>query len=81
MAETILKHIVALKKSEISLNWDIDSAALRSWNIGYPPEDRCLQVLSEHGLKSDHIGKEVRKYKSNVLLMVCYENFRFFHDL
>ncbi|XP_055385162.1 low molecular weight phosphotyrosine protein phosphatase 1-like isoform X1 [Condylostylus longicornis] len=55
MAESVLKNITHNK----DLNWIIDSAALRSWNVGYPPEPRCLQILSEHGLTSDHIARKI----------------------
>lgn len=50
MAETIMQHLMV----KTSLYWEIDSAALRTWNIGRKPHKRCLQVLREHGLRTDH---------------------------
>ena len=55
MAESILKSIASAKK----LNWKIDSAAVREWNVGRPPEPRCLKVLKENGLGSNHVGRTV----------------------
>ncbi|XP_061386148.1 low molecular weight phosphotyrosine protein phosphatase-like [Musca vetustissima] len=55
MAEGILKHL-ALKNQ---LDWIIDSAALRSWNVGRKPEERCLKVLDDHGIKLKHYGRMI----------------------
>lgn len=56
MAEGVLQHL-ALKNS---LDWTCHSAALRSWNVGRDPEERCLKVLNDHGIKLKHIGRMVR---------------------
>ncbi|XP_064549472.1 low molecular weight phosphotyrosine protein phosphatase 1 [Drosophila montana] len=50
MAETIMQNLMV----KTSLYWEVDSAALRTWNIGRRPHKRCLRVLREHGLRSDH---------------------------
>lgn len=42
-----------------SLYWEVDSAALRTWNIGRRPHKHCLKVLREHGLRSDHFCRLV----------------------
>ncbi|XP_058811664.1 low molecular weight phosphotyrosine protein phosphatase 2-like [Topomyia yanbarensis] len=55
MAEAIMKDIV-LKEG---LDWIIDSAAIADWNVGYLPEDRCLAVLRENELDSNHIGRQI----------------------
>ncbi|XP_075160625.1 arginine phosphatase [Haematobia irritans] len=57
MAEGILKHL-ALKNE---LDWICDSAGLRSWNVGREPEERCLKVLGDHGIKLKHYGREITK--------------------
>lgn len=57
MAESVLKAIVA--KADPSPNWFVDSAAIADWNVGLSPEERCIQVLGEHGLTSDHIARKV----------------------
>ncbi|XP_034484662.1 low molecular weight phosphotyrosine protein phosphatase [Drosophila innubila] len=49
MAEAIMQNLMV----KTSLYWEIDSAALRTWNIGRKPHKRCLRVLREHGLRSD----------------------------
>nr|AAO01063.1 CG14297-PA [Drosophila willistoni] len=41
-----------------SLYWEVDSAGLRTWNIGRRPHKRCLRILREHGLRSDHICRQ-----------------------
>ncbi|EDV91351.1 low molecular weight phosphotyrosine protein phosphatase [Drosophila grimshawi] len=50
MAETIMQNLMV----KTSLYWEVDSAALRTWNIGRRPNAQCLRVLREHGLRSDH---------------------------
>ncbi|EDW15092.1 low molecular weight phosphotyrosine protein phosphatase 1 [Drosophila mojavensis] len=50
MAETIMQTLMV----KTSLYWEVDSAALRTWNIGRRPHKLCLKVLREHGLRSDH---------------------------
>uniref|UniRef100_T1H3C6 acid phosphatase n=1 Tax=Megaselia scalaris TaxID=36166 RepID=T1H3C6_MEGSC len=55
MAEAVLKSLAAQK----NLNWKIDSAALREWNVGRSPEPRCIKVLAENNLHTDHIGRQI----------------------
>ncbi|KAH8417497.1 hypothetical protein KR222_001171, partial [Zaprionus bogoriensis] len=50
MAEAIMQNLMV----KTSLYWEVDSAALRAWNIGRRPHKHCLRVLREHGLRSDH---------------------------
>ncbi|XP_053681916.1 low molecular weight phosphotyrosine protein phosphatase 1 isoform X2 [Sabethes cyaneus] len=57
MAEAVLKDMVARE----ALDWVVDSAAIADWNVGYPPEDRCLAILRENGLDSNHIGRQIGK--------------------
>lgn len=54
-----MKSIIA--KQEPPLNWYVDSAAIADWNVGYGPEPRCIAVLGEHGLTSDHIARQVSR--------------------
>lgn len=42
-----------------NLDWMVDSAALADWNVGRSPEERCLTVLRENGLDSNHIGRQI----------------------
>ena len=55
MAECILKSMA----NKNNLKWVIDSAALREWNVGGQPEARCIQVLAENNLSTEHIGRQV----------------------
>ncbi|XP_055906610.1 low molecular weight phosphotyrosine protein phosphatase 1 [Eupeodes corollae] len=57
MAESVMRDLV--RKS--CLNWEIDSAGLRSWNVGRTPQERCVKVLAEHGLKTSHLGRELEE--------------------
>lgn len=54
MAESILKEM-----TKESNDWEIDSAALADWNVGLSPEPRCLKILTENGLWSDHISRQI----------------------
>lgn len=56
MAESVLKFI-----SKDDQNLFIDSAAIADWNVGYSPEPRCIQVLAEHNMTSDHITRQINE--------------------
>lgn len=53
MAEAILKHLVVKRNLQ---DWYVDSAGLRSWNVGLEPQARGQQLLKQHGLKTNHLG-------------------------
>ncbi|KAL9898304.1 low molecular weight phosphotyrosine protein phosphatase-like [Glossina fuscipes fuscipes] len=55
MAEAITRDLC----EELELNWVIDSAGLRSWNVGRRPDERCLKILEENGLSTKHYGRMV----------------------
>uniref|UniRef100_A0A8D8KQG5 Low molecular weight phosphotyrosine protein phosphatase n=1 Tax=Culex pipiens TaxID=7175 RepID=A0A8D8KQG5_CULPI len=57
MAEAVLKDALAREQ----LDWTVDSAAIATWNVGRSPEPRCLAVLRENGLDSDHVGRQIRE--------------------
>lgn len=61
MAEAILKHRIeqAAIEKNITSCWTVDSAAIADWNVGYPPEDRCLAVLKENDITTTHIARQV----------------------
>lgn len=54
MAESVLKSI-----AKDDTNLYIDSAAIADWNVGCLPEQRCIQVLAEYNMTSDHITRQV----------------------
>ncbi|XP_055612715.1 low molecular weight phosphotyrosine protein phosphatase 1-like [Uranotaenia lowii] len=56
MAEAVMKDLLAKENIHHCL---VDSAAIASWNVGRTPEERCLQVLSENNLTSEHIGRQI----------------------
>lgn len=59
MAEAIMRDLC----DELELSWIIDSAGLRSWNVGRRPDERCLKILEENGLSTKHYGRMVKKKK------------------
>ncbi|KAL7727116.1 hypothetical protein ACLKA6_016079 [Drosophila palustris] len=69
MAETIMQNLMV----KTSLYWEIDSAALRTWNIGRKPDKLCLRVLREHGLRTDHFCRLLTvndfNYFDNIIAM------------
>lgn len=68
MAETIMQNLMV----KTSLYWEIDSAALRTWNIGRKPDKRCLRVLREHGLRTDHFCRLVSEIKYTWICIDLY---------
>ncbi|XP_063708732.1 low molecular weight phosphotyrosine protein phosphatase-like [Culicoides brevitarsis] len=61
MAEAILKKQLeeAAKEKNVEIQWQIDSAAIAEWNVGYAPEDRCLEILRQNNMTSDHLGRQI----------------------
>uniref|UniRef100_W8BAZ7 Low molecular weight phosphotyrosine protein phosphatase 1 n=1 Tax=Ceratitis capitata TaxID=7213 RepID=W8BAZ7_CERCA len=73
MAESVMKHWV----KEYDLNWEVDSAGLRLWNVGRKPDERCIKVLEENGLATDHIGRQISPidfYKYDYILAMDEHN-------
>ncbi|KAH8295427.1 hypothetical protein KR018_011020, partial [Drosophila ironensis] len=56
MAEAVLQHLVLKKNLQ---DWQVDSAGLRDWNVGKPPQARGLHLLKQHGLKTKHLGRMI----------------------
>ncbi|XP_049549383.1 low molecular weight phosphotyrosine protein phosphatase 1-like [Anopheles darlingi] len=56
MAESVMRSVA---NRHGLTDWQVDSAALREWNVGRRPEDRALAVLAENGLSSDHVGRQI----------------------
>ncbi|SPP82643.1 low molecular weight phosphotyrosine protein phosphatase [Drosophila guanche] len=54
MAEAIMQSLMV----KTSIYWEVDSAGLRSWNIGRRPHKHCLRTLRDHGLRSDHFCRQ-----------------------
>ncbi|XP_037028446.1 low molecular weight phosphotyrosine protein phosphatase 1-like isoform X2 [Bradysia coprophila] len=54
MAESVLRSFAVDNN-----NLFIDSAAIADWNVGRSPEPRCIQVLAEHNMTSDHITRQI----------------------
>nr|XP_036672804.1 low molecular weight phosphotyrosine protein phosphatase-like isoform X2 [Drosophila suzukii] len=54
MAEAILKHLVLKRNLQ---DWYVDSAGLRDWNVDEEPQARGQQLLKQHGLKTNHLGR------------------------
>lgn len=64
MAEAILKHKLSdlEKQKDTIYGWTIDSAAIADWNVGYTSEDRCIAVLQENNMNTNHIARQVSSY-------------------
>lgn len=57
MAESVCRHVAAdLGQTD----WHVDSAGIADWNVGRLPEPRALQLLSEKGLKSEHVTRQIQ---------------------
>jgi len=55
MAQAILQKII----EQYGLDWYVDSAGLRDFNIGKPMNERAARILLENGLSSYHVGRIV----------------------
>lgn len=61
MAEAILQTRLNEAAAERNATpcWTIDSAAIAEWNVGYAPEDRCLEILRENNMTTGHLGRQI----------------------
>lgn len=57
MAEAIFAN--EIESRGLQSMWKADSASILRWNVGRPPEPRCLNVLAKHGIKTNHLGRLV----------------------
>ncbi|KAH8280999.1 hypothetical protein KR054_006491, partial [Drosophila jambulina] len=54
MAAAVLSHLILKQNLH---GWLADSAGLRDWNVGIEPNPRTQNVLKQHGLKTNHLGR------------------------
>ncbi|GBP40159.1 Low molecular weight phosphotyrosine protein phosphatase [Eumeta japonica] len=40
-------------------NWEIDSAAIGGWHVGYPPDDRALQTMKKHQVNYNNTARQI----------------------
>ena len=55
MAEAVFNHICKLNKIEAN----IDSCGTAGYHIGDEPDSRTLDVLREHNIEWDHVGRQL----------------------
>ncbi|XP_064550417.1 low molecular weight phosphotyrosine protein phosphatase 1 [Drosophila montana] len=58
IAEVVMVDTLAKAKIEGVV---VDSAALGSWHVGNRADPRALSTLKNHGLKSTHIVRQIKK--------------------
>ncbi|EDV90682.1 low molecular weight phosphotyrosine protein phosphatase 1 [Drosophila grimshawi] len=56
MAEAVLRQLIFKKQLT---DWETDSAGLRDWNVGWLPQGRAQDLLKQHGLKTEHMSREI----------------------
>ena len=39
--------------------WEVDSAAIADWNVGYPPSQRAIDTMKKYGIRYYGIGRQV----------------------
>ncbi|XP_070564910.1 low molecular weight phosphotyrosine protein phosphatase-like isoform X1 [Ptychodera flava] len=59
MAECVLRNMVHDRGDQKM--WEIDSAATSTYELGDPPDPRTITTLKNHGLKSDHIARQITR--------------------
>ena len=57
MAEAVLRKL--LEDRGCLDEWEVDSSALASYNIGYQPDSRTLSTLRQHGVSLHHKARLV----------------------
>ncbi|XP_034116259.2 low molecular weight phosphotyrosine protein phosphatase 1 [Drosophila albomicans] len=58
IAEVVMVDVVAKAKVNDVV---VDSAAIGSWHVGNRADPRALSTLQQHGLKSTHIVRQIKK--------------------
>ncbi|XP_077866804.1 low molecular weight phosphotyrosine protein phosphatase-like [Saccoglossus kowalevskii] len=59
IAEAVFADLV--QKRGVSHEWLIDSAGISDWHAGERQDSRGASVLKHHNIKTDHIGRIMRK--------------------
>lgn len=80
MAEAIFKT----KLEHEQINVFVDSAGLASWNVGRTPEPRCLRVLEENEIGTEHLGRQIcfqDFYEFDYIFGMDYSNIRDLGDM
>jgi len=78
MAEAIMQNLLT---KHSNLNWIVDSAAIADWNVGYLPECRCITILKENGLTSNHISRQIIKNDFHIFDIIFAMDYSNFDDL
>ncbi|XP_069358310.1 low molecular weight phosphotyrosine protein phosphatase-like isoform X1 [Maniola hyperantus] len=45
--------------------WEIDSAGIADWNVGYPPTDRSLNTMKKHDVPYHNVGRHITQEDFN----------------
>ena len=72
MAEAVFKKL--LEDRGYSGEWEVDSSALASYNIGDQPDPRTISTLRKYGLSIDHRARQVTKDDFNRYeYLLCFD--------
>ncbi|XP_046962364.1 low molecular weight phosphotyrosine protein phosphatase-like isoform X1 [Vanessa cardui] len=63
IAEAVFQNTV--NKMAMGHLWEVDSAGLADWNVGYSPTDRALNTMRKHGLRYNNVGRQINNEDFN----------------
>ena len=72
-AEAIFKNILLLNKC--NSDWYVDSAATARYQIGWPPNEKSMELMRRDGLESQHRARQItaRDYNDYEYIL-CMDN-------
>lgn len=59
ISEGVFLHTV--NKMGKGHEWEVDSAAIADWNVGYPPSQRAVDTMKKYGIRYNGVGRQVIK--------------------
>ncbi|CAH2102118.1 unnamed protein product [Euphydryas editha] len=57
IAEAVFQHTV--NKMGVGHLWEVDSAGIADWNVGYSPTDRAMSTIRKYGLRYKNLGRQI----------------------
>lgn len=58
IAEAVFHDL--LKKYNLEHEFEVDSAAITSWFVGDPPNDRALDIIKMYNLSTNNISRQIK---------------------
>ncbi|KAL1772556.1 low molecular weight phosphotyrosine protein phosphatase isoform X2 [Sigmodon hispidus] len=70
--EAVFRKLVT--DENVSDNWAIDSSTVSDWNMGWPPHQRAVSYLRNHGISTAHKARHITREDFATFDYILYMN-------